>query len=120
MQGGFCGSTSASPITTAASLSTRQLSSCFANKGWPAPPCSAGVEGFGASNVLHKPHALHLSADYPIVIEVADSEEKIGEILPMLDEMIADGLITSERVEIVAYRAAPAELIGRRLFVILA
>jgi uncharacterized protein len=66
-----------------------------------------GVEGFGASNVLHKPHALHLSADYPIVIGVADSEETIREILPMLDEMIADGLITSERVEIVAYRAAP-------------
>ena len=66
-----------------------------------------GVEGFGPRNVLHRPHGLHLSADYPVVIEVADSEEKIRGILPLLDEMITDGLITSERVEIVAYRAAP-------------
>ena len=69
-------------------------------------PKKASICDRGAAN-LHKPHALHLSADYPIVIEVADSEEKIREILPMLDEMIADGLITSEGVEIVAYRAAP-------------
>jgi uncharacterized protein len=49
-----------------------------------------------------------LSEDLPVLIEIVDTEERITEVLPMLDEMIREGLVTLEAVEILAYRSAPA------------
>ncbi len=63
-----------------------------------------GIEGFGQSSRLHAAHILRLSADLPIVIECVDTAEKIEAVLPTLDAMIGDGLITLERVEVRAYR----------------
>ena len=62
-----------------------------------------GVEGFGASSLIHTAKILRLSEDLPILIEIVDKEERIQKILPILDEMIGEGLITMERVEIVKY-----------------
>jgi PII-like signaling protein len=64
-----------------------------------------GIEGFGKSSRLHAAHILRLSEDLPLVIEVVDINEKIEAILPALDEMVGDGLITLERVEVRVYRA---------------
>ena len=64
-----------------------------------------GVEGFGANSHLHTARILRLSEDLPIVIEVADTSEKIEAIMPRLDEMVTDGMVTLERVEVVTYRA---------------
>ena len=64
-----------------------------------------GVEGFGANSHLHTARILRLSEDLPIVIEVADTAEKIEAIMPKLDEMVIDGMVTLERVEVVTYRA---------------
>jgi len=63
-----------------------------------------GIEGFGANAHLHTARLLRLSEDLPILIEVVDEEERIRAILPQLDEMVGDGLITLERVEVLAYR----------------
>jgi PII-like signaling protein len=62
--------------------------------------------GFGKSSHLHTTKILRLSMDLPIVIEIVDSEEKIREFLPILDEMIAGGLVTLERVQAIVYRGA--------------
>lgn len=64
-----------------------------------------GIEGFGASSRLHTSRILRLSADLPIVVEIVDTAERIEAVLPLLDEMIADGLITLEKVRVIAYRA---------------
>lgn len=66
-----------------------------------------GIEGFGARAVLHTTRILRLSEDLPVVIEVVDQEDRIRAILPELDELVADGLITLEPVEVVAYRGTP-------------
>ena len=63
-----------------------------------------GIEGFGANAHLHTTRLLRLSEDLPILIEVVDEEARIREILPELDQMVGDGLITLERVEVLAYR----------------
>jgi PII-like signaling protein len=63
-----------------------------------------GPMGFGKSSHLHTTKILRLSMDLPIVIEIVDSEEKIREFLPILDEMIAGGLVTLERVQAIVYR----------------
>jgi PII-like signaling protein len=67
-----------------------------------------GIEGFGKSSRLHAAHILRLSEDLPIVIECVDTVERIEEILPEIDEMIGDGLVTLERVEVRVYRAGEA------------
>ncbi len=64
-----------------------------------------GIEGFGKSSRVHTAHILRLSEDLPIVIECVDTGEKIEAILPTLDTMIGDGLVTMERVDVRVYRA---------------
>jgi PII-like signaling protein len=65
-----------------------------------------GIEGFGADSRLHTSRILRLSEDLPIVIEIVDTPDRIDEVLPLLDEMIGEGMVTLERVEIVAYRSS--------------
>jgi PII-like signaling protein len=65
-----------------------------------------GIEGFGASAKLHTANLLDLSLDLPIVVEVIETEERIQEVLPDLDEMIGGGLITLEKVRVILYRPA--------------
>jgi hypothetical protein len=68
-----------------------------------------GVEGFGAHSRLHTARILRLSEDLPVVIEAVDRAERIDAVLPKLDAMVTEGLVTLERVEIIAYRAAPPD-----------
>ena len=64
-----------------------------------------GMEGFGASSHIHTSRILRLSEDLPIVVEIVDTAEKVTAFLPLVDEMVADGMLTMENVEVVAYRA---------------
>ena len=64
-----------------------------------------GIEGFGAKQHLHTTRLLSLSSDLPVLIEVVDLEDRVRGVLPELDAMVGDGLITLERVEVIAYRA---------------
>jgi PII-like signaling protein len=64
-----------------------------------------GIEGFGASSRIHTQRLLELSSDLPIVVELVDTQDKIERILPILDEMVGDGMMTVETVHIVTYRA---------------
>lgn len=64
-----------------------------------------GIEGFGAHSHLHTARILRLSEDLPLLIEVVDREERIRQVLPMIEEMIPEGLVTLENIEILAYRA---------------
>ena len=65
-----------------------------------------GIEGFGADSRLHTARILRLSEDLPVVVEIVDSAEKIERILPILDEMVGEGMVTVERVEVIAYRGS--------------
>jgi uncharacterized protein len=66
---------------------------------------SRGIDGFGAKQHLHTTRNLSLSSDLPVLIEVVDQEDRLRAVLPELDAMVSDGLITLERVEISVYRA---------------
>ena len=68
-----------------------------------------GVMGFGKKSVLHTAKILRLSEDLPMVVEIVDSLEKIEKFLPVLDEMMGDGLVTIEKVRVIYYRAANQE-----------
>jgi len=75
-------------------------------EGFAGATVFRGVSGFGANSVIHTTHLLELSTDLPVVIEVVDSEEHIERLLPILDEMLDDGLVTMEKVRVLRYKAA--------------
>ncbi len=66
-----------------------------------------GPMGFGAKSHLHTARILRLSEDLPIIIEIVDSQEKIDRLMPEIDAMMGDGLVTLERVRVIKYRASP-------------
>jgi PII-like signaling protein len=65
-----------------------------------------GIEGFGADSRLHTSRILRLSEDLPVVVEIVDTAENIDRVLPTLDEMVSEGMVTTERVHVIAYRSS--------------
>ena len=64
-----------------------------------------GVMGYGKHSILHTAKILRLSEDLPMVVEIVDSADKINAFLPVLEQMIKDGLVTLERVKVLHYQA---------------
>jgi hypothetical protein len=63
-----------------------------------------GFLGFGANSRIHTTKILRLSEDLPVVVEIVDAEERVHAFLPVLDAMISEGLVTLEKVKVIAYR----------------
>lgn len=63
-----------------------------------------GIIGYGANSRIHTASILRLSEDLPVVIEIVDKQERIDKLLPELDAMVGEGLITIEKVRVIAYR----------------
>jgi uncharacterized protein len=69
-----------------------------------------GIMGFGKASRIHTFKILRLSEDLPIVIEIVDNPDRIAAFLPYLDEVVQEGLVTLEKVQVLAYRhGSPAE-----------
>ena len=64
-----------------------------------------GFAGFGARSLMHTSHILRLSEDLPVVIEVVDTQEHIDRLIPILDEMVPEGLVTMEKVRVLKYKS---------------
>lgn len=75
------------------------------SRGLAGATATRAIMGFGANARLHTDSVLRLSLDLPIVVECVDAEEKIQAILPDIDAMMEGGLITLERVRVIAYRS---------------
>jgi hypothetical protein len=69
-----------------------------------------GPMGFGARSRMHTAKILRLSEDLPLIIEIVDGKEKIDELMPHIDEMVQEGLVTLERVQVIKYRANSSDL----------
>jgi hypothetical protein len=74
-------------------------------QGFSGATVLRGVGGYGGSSIYHTDKLLRLSQDLPIVVEVIESQERIDQILPRLDELVDGGLITLEKVRVILYRA---------------
>jgi PII-like signaling protein len=66
-----------------------------------------GPLGFGRHSRVHAARLLDLSTDLPVVVEIVDAEEKIRAFLPVVDELVSEGLVTLEAVRVLRYAAAP-------------
>jgi len=69
-----------------------------------------GVMGFGKkSRFIHTAKILRLSEDLPLVIEIVDLPEKIENFLPLLESFMDGGLVTIEKIQVLAYRSTREE-----------
>ena len=62
-----------------------------------------GIEGFGASSLVHTARLLSLSEDLPVAIVIVDTEERVRAFLPQLDELVIGGLVILDEVEVIRY-----------------
>jgi PII-like signaling protein len=60
-----------------------------------------GVEGFGASSLIHTARILSLSEDLPVAIVIVDTDERVRAFLPQLDELVAEGLVILDECEVI-------------------
>ncbi len=63
-----------------------------------------GIMGFGAASRIHSAKLLRLSEDMPVIVEIVDTKEEIDKIMPFLDEVVEQGLITLEKAQVIKYR----------------
>jgi PII-like signaling protein len=62
-----------------------------------------GLVGYGANSRIHTANIVDLSSDLPMLVEIVDSEEYIVKLLPYLDEMVQEGLVTVDDVNVFKY-----------------
>ncbi|MFI0895087.1 DUF190 domain-containing protein [Streptomyces sp. NPDC020983] len=68
-----------------------------------------GIEGFGASSLIHTARLLSLSEDLPVAVIVVDTEERVRAFLPELDGLVEKGLVVLDACEVVPRTAGPGE-----------
>ncbi|MGW3247943.1 DUF190 domain-containing protein [Streptomyces sp. NPDC001070] len=68
-----------------------------------------GAEGFGASSLIHTTRLLSLSDNLPVMVVIVDQAERIRAFLPQLDELVTEGLVTLDEVEVIRYVGRGAE-----------
>jgi PII-like signaling protein len=66
-----------------------------------------GISGYGAHRRVHRENPLHLSRDRSIMISVVDTEEKLRAFLPILDQMVEEGLVVLSDVDVIKYSHRP-------------
>jgi CBS-domain-containing membrane protein len=76
-----------------------------------------GAAGFGAHSRIHTRALVDLSTELPIVIEVIDRPDRLDRVMPHLEEMVTEGLITEEEVTVRAYRHRELKPLTGRLLV---
>jgi PII-like signaling protein len=66
-----------------------------------------GIMGFGPTSRIRTTRILDLSTDLPIIVEIADEEDKINRFLPVLHDLFEEaqcgGLVTMENVKVIKY-----------------
>jgi uncharacterized protein len=62
-----------------------------------------GLEGYGASSRIHTTRILSLSQDLPLAVVIVDSAERIEQFLPQLDELVSEGLVILDDVDVIRY-----------------
>ncbi|MEW2609836.1 DUF190 domain-containing protein [Streptomyces sp. NPDC047880] len=64
-----------------------------------------GIEGFGASSLIHTSRLLSLSEDLPVAVVIVDTEPRVRAFLPHLDDIVTEGLVTLDACEVIRYTA---------------
>lgn len=66
-----------------------------------------GIEGYGATSHIHTTRILSLAENLPVSIIIVDEEPRVRAFLPQLDELVTEGLVMLDEVEVVRYVGKP-------------
>ena len=69
-----------------------------------------GIHGYGAHRGALGDKPLQQSHDQSIMLSVIDSQEKIDSFMPLLEQMVTEGLVVLSDVDVVKYAYRPAEV----------
>jgi uncharacterized protein len=75
----------------------------FRKEGIAGATVFRGISGYGAHSIVHSTHLLRMSEDLPLVVEVVDTPEHIERVLPIVETMVSEGLVTVEKVRVIKY-----------------
>lgn len=73
----------------------------FMEMGMAGVTVSRGIEGYGQHMKLHTARILELSSSLPVIIDVVDIPERINKAIPIVSEMVNEGLILVTDVTVV-------------------
>jgi len=73
-----------------------------------------GIEGYGASSHIHTSRLLGLADELPLAIVIVDDEQRIRDFLPQLDELVTEGLVILDPVQVYRYVGQPDKQNPRR------
>lgn len=62
-----------------------------------------GILGYGANGRMHNDAPLHLSHNCPVMLSAIDTEEKLLAFLPLVEQMVPEGLVVLSDVDIIEY-----------------
>jgi PII-like signaling protein len=63
-----------------------------------------GILGFGKTSRIHAAKVLEMSGDLPVVVEIVDTEDKLNNLLPVIEKMHKGGMVTMEKVKVLHYK----------------
>lgn len=64
---------------------------------------SRGIEGYGKGKALHTARILDLSSSLPVIIEAIDTAEQIEKAIPVVGQIVNEGLILTADVDVIKY-----------------
>lgn len=68
-----------------------------------------GIEGFGKASTIHTDRILSLGDNLPVAIVIIDTDENVDAFLPVLDEIVTDGLVLKDDAEVIRYVGAKSD-----------
>ena len=71
--------------------------------GMAGATVTRGLEGYGKSKSIHNMKILDMSSSLPIIIEVIDEAEKIEKVIPIVNEMVNEGLVITSDINVIKY-----------------
>ena len=75
----------------------------FRDQGVAGATVIKGAMGYGGRSKVHSDRFLRLSSDLPVVIEVVDRQDKIDDVLPLIEDMLQGGLVTLEKARVINF-----------------
>ncbi len=81
----------------------------MAEIGMAGVTVTRGIEGFGHEKRLYSTRILDISLKLPVIIEVIDTPEKIETALPVINDMVNEGLVIVTDVIVEKYGSQVTE-----------
>ncbi|MEW2318756.1 DUF190 domain-containing protein [Streptomyces bauhiniae] len=73
-----------------------------------------GIEGFGASSLIHTARLLSMNEELPVAIVIVDTPERVRAFLPQLDELVESGLVILDDCQVIRYAGSHSGRHSRR------